>query len=38
MRWIVTAVAALALAALGAASWLLYTEPGLRWAAETFLP
>ena len=32
MRWILAA-ALLVLLLLGAAGWLLYTEPGLRWAA-----
>ena len=33
MRWVVAAAALVLLALALAAGWLLYTEPGLRWAA-----
>lgn len=32
MRWLLAAAAAVILIAAAAAGWLLYTEPGLRWA------
>jgi translocation and assembly module TamB len=33
MRWLLAAAALVALVTAAAAGWVLYTEPGLRWAA-----